>query len=318
MRMRVLALVLGFVSVTVMAQTAPLQKLPPPPPPPPPTAVLRGATADTISVPINVLEGLAVSEPDISARDEAPQPGIVSLRVLVSKTGTVEEVAVQLGQGELPRVAVAGVKGWTYRPYLVDGQPREIQSTILLYFRDGVGKRMPAVAGMGGVAGMSGLGAPAPVVARAPGPDGRVAHIERRRPGTSHQTGGAHLPAAGEGRAYAGRRRAACHPLEDRRYRGPDRDQRASAAGAGRGRCGAAVEVQALPACRESRRGRNHHQRELHLCDFAQAGQRGTYGRRSSESPACDCSTSKSMRARILQLLVARQRPQRDGHARHG
>lgn len=172
--MRVLALVLGFVSVTVMAQTAPLQKLPPPPPPPPPTAVLRGATADTISVPINVLEGLAVSEPDISARDEAPQPGIVSLRVLVSKTGTVEEVAVQLGQGELPRVAVAGVKGWTYRPYLVDGQPREIQSTILLYFRDGVGKRMPAVAGMGGVAGMSGLGAPAPVVARAPGPDGRV------------------------------------------------------------------------------------------------------------------------------------------------
>ena len=154
MRARVTVLVLAAVvaSVSAMAQTAPVPMIKEDAPPPP--VVLRGATADTVAVAADVLQGLAVAEPDISARDEAPQPGFVSLKVLVSKTGAVEEAVVTRGEGELPKVAIAGVMGWTYRPYVVDGQAREIQSTIVLEFRDGVGRRARVRVSSGVIAGL--------------------------------------------------------------------------------------------------------------------------------------------------------------------
>jgi hypothetical protein len=110
-----------------------------------PPAVLQKATADTITVPLNVLEGLAVSEPGIVAPESAPRVGGVAMKVLVSKTGAVEEVAPSMGSDEALRTAAAdGVMGWKYRPYLVNGEPREFQSTILIRFREGVGTRITA------------------------------------------------------------------------------------------------------------------------------------------------------------------------------
>jgi TonB family protein len=89
----------------------------------------------------------------------------VLVKVLVSKTGTVEEAAVVRGPGELPRVAQAGVMGWTYRPYLKDGEPMEIQATILLRFANGVGRRAPMSpqGGVIGMAGMAGMGSAPPI-----------------------------------------------------------------------------------------------------------------------------------------------------------
>ena len=34
--------------------------------------------------------------------------------------------------------------GWKYRPYLVNGEPREFQSSILIRFHEGVGTRVMA------------------------------------------------------------------------------------------------------------------------------------------------------------------------------
>jgi TonB family protein len=95
-----------------------------------------------------------VIDPDIVAPERAQQAGVVGLRVLVSKTGTVEEVETWMGEGALRQAAVDGVKAWKYKPFVQDGEPREIQSTILLSFRDGVGK--PSLIALGGVAGMAG------------------------------------------------------------------------------------------------------------------------------------------------------------------
>lgn len=142
--MRALGLAVGLLSVSVMAQTAPVQMIKEDAAPP---GVLVGATADTLVVSQNVLRALAVSEPDIVAPEGAP-PGTVWLKVLVSKTGAVEEAVVSQGDAALGQAAIDGVKRWTYRPFLVDGEPREIQSMILLDFRDGVGKRA-AMAGLG-------------------------------------------------------------------------------------------------------------------------------------------------------------------------
>jgi len=174
--MRVLALVVGMFSVSLLAQTGTVPMIKEDGPPP---GVLQGATAETIPVSQDVLRGMAELEPDIAARDAAPQPGVVLVKVLVSKTGTVEEAVAMSGQGELPQVAVAGVKGWKYRPYMVDGQPREVQSTVTVMFREGVGKRaamagMAGMARMGGVAGMSGMTGTVGLGQGAMTPDGAV------------------------------------------------------------------------------------------------------------------------------------------------
>jgi len=151
--MRMLALAFGVFSVSLMAQTAPVQMIKEDALPP---GVLPGATAETISVSQDVLRGMAELEPDIAARDVAAQPGVVLVKVLVSKTGTVEEAVAVAGQSELAKVAVAGVRSWKYRPYMVDGQPREVQATVTVAFREGVGKRMAfsgtGLIGMGGMA----------------------------------------------------------------------------------------------------------------------------------------------------------------------
>lgn len=145
--MRVPPVVVGVFSVSLMVQaalgqgtesraTVPSNVMPNP--------LMPGATKDTILVPQDVLRGLAESEPDIAAPEAPPWAGMVSLKVLVSKTGAVEEVAVEQGDNALRKVAADGVKGWKYRPYLVNGEAREIQSWIMLDFREGVGTRVPA------------------------------------------------------------------------------------------------------------------------------------------------------------------------------
>jgi len=99
--MRILALVLGVVSVSVVAQSMP---------------ELKTASPGTITVSQNVLLGMAEAEPDIPAPQGGSQPGVVGVRVLVSKTGAVQEAIAYSGPEELRKPAEDGVMGWSYRP----------------------------------------------------------------------------------------------------------------------------------------------------------------------------------------------------------
>ena len=156
--MRVPAVVVGMFSVSLMVQaalgqgtesraTVPSNVMPNLGPP------LRGATADTIPVPQSVLNGLAVSEPGIVAPEGAPQDGLASVKLLVSKTGMVEETEMMRGEEKLSRAAVDGVMGWKYRPYVVNGEAREFQTSMMIRFVAGVGTRWPAPpAGVAGTA----------------------------------------------------------------------------------------------------------------------------------------------------------------------
>jgi TonB family protein len=105
---------------------------------------LQRATADTIEVPLNVLQGLAVSEEPIVAPQDAPQVGVIALKLLVSSTGDVEEAASAKGDASLRQAAQDGAMRWKYRPYLVNGEPREFESTILIRFTSGIGTRITA------------------------------------------------------------------------------------------------------------------------------------------------------------------------------
>jgi len=61
--------------------------------------------------------------------------GAVQLSATISKTGDVTGVKVISGDARLATAAVEAVKQWKYKPYLLDGEPIDIQTTITLNFK---------------------------------------------------------------------------------------------------------------------------------------------------------------------------------------
>jgi len=60
--------------------------------------------------------------------------GSVQLLATISKDGDITQVKVLNGESVLARAAADAVKQWKYKPYLLDGQPTEIQTQITVNF----------------------------------------------------------------------------------------------------------------------------------------------------------------------------------------
>lgn len=60
--------------------------------------------------------------------------GTVVLQATISKTGTIENVRVVSGPIMLQRAAVDAVRQWRYRPYLLNGEPVEVETTVNVQF----------------------------------------------------------------------------------------------------------------------------------------------------------------------------------------
>ena len=56
------------------------------------------------------------------------------LHALISKTGTIEDLKVISGPPMLTGSAVDAVKRWRYKPYLLSGEPTEVETTINVNF----------------------------------------------------------------------------------------------------------------------------------------------------------------------------------------
>ena len=63
--------------------------------------------------------------------------GTVVLAATISKTGTIENLRVVSGPPMLLQSAVDAVSTWRYRPYLLDGQPVEVETTVNVIFTMG-------------------------------------------------------------------------------------------------------------------------------------------------------------------------------------
>lgn len=61
--------------------------------------------------------------------------GAVQLLATVSKNGDISDVKVLSGDKELGRAAVDAVKQWKYKPYLLNGEPVDIQTQITVNFK---------------------------------------------------------------------------------------------------------------------------------------------------------------------------------------
>lgn len=60
--------------------------------------------------------------------------GTVVLQAIISKTGTIENLRVVSGPPILQQAALDAVKQWRYRPYELNGQPVEVETTINVVF----------------------------------------------------------------------------------------------------------------------------------------------------------------------------------------
>jgi protein TonB len=60
--------------------------------------------------------------------------GTVVLAATISKSGTIENLRVVSGPAVLQQAALDAVQTWRYRPYLLDGEPVEVETTINVVF----------------------------------------------------------------------------------------------------------------------------------------------------------------------------------------
>ena len=60
--------------------------------------------------------------------------GQVVLDAVISKSGTIEKLKLASGPPMLAPAAIEAVKDWRYRPYLLNGQPVEVETKITVNF----------------------------------------------------------------------------------------------------------------------------------------------------------------------------------------
>jgi protein TonB len=63
--------------------------------------------------------------------------GSVILHAIISKTGSVEQLSVVSGPEMLRANAIAAVQTWKYKPYMLNGEPTEVDTTITVNFSFG-------------------------------------------------------------------------------------------------------------------------------------------------------------------------------------
>lgn len=84
-----------------------------------------------------------VSEGNLISQTKPPYPpmakmarvqGAVVLQAIISKQGTIENLRVVSGHPMLVQAAMDAVRQWRYRPYLLNGEPVEVETQITLNF----------------------------------------------------------------------------------------------------------------------------------------------------------------------------------------
>ena len=61
--------------------------------------------------------------------------GTVELMATISKSGDITHIKILSGESQLSKAAVDAVKQWKYRPYLLNGEPVEIQTQVTVNFK---------------------------------------------------------------------------------------------------------------------------------------------------------------------------------------
>lgn len=107
------------------------------PPPPAPTPVRPALPPGAVRISSAVIQGLLIKKAPLEYPEEARAMGLqgaVVLHVLIAKDGHPQEVAVVSGPSILQKPALASVKQWRWHPYLLNGEPVVVDTTIIVNF----------------------------------------------------------------------------------------------------------------------------------------------------------------------------------------
>jgi protein TonB len=110
---------------------------------PPPDLVGAESSApqpilQTLNISQGVSQGLLLKKVQPTYPRNALQmrvEGAVELMATISKTGDISHIKVLSGDSQLTRAAAEAVKQWKYKPYLLNGEPVEIQTQITINFK---------------------------------------------------------------------------------------------------------------------------------------------------------------------------------------
>jgi protein TonB len=106
------------------------------------TAAVPKVAVSKMRVSAGVTAGLK-----ISGRDPVYPPlartarvsGTVILHAIISKEGNIEGLTLMSGSPMLAQAAMDAVKQWRYKPYLLNGEPIELDTTVEVHFNLGGG-----------------------------------------------------------------------------------------------------------------------------------------------------------------------------------
>jgi periplasmic protein TonB len=83
----------------------------------------------------NLLQKITPQYPAIAKA--ARIQGTVVLQATISKQGTIENLRVVSGPPMLTQAALDAVRQWRYRPYLLNNEPVEVETTVNVVFNLG-------------------------------------------------------------------------------------------------------------------------------------------------------------------------------------
>jgi protein TonB len=60
--------------------------------------------------------------------------GSVQLSAIISKDGSIENLKLISGHPLLVQAAIDAVRQWHYKPYVLNGEPLEVETTVIVNF----------------------------------------------------------------------------------------------------------------------------------------------------------------------------------------
>src|SRR3984885_12016339 len=102
-----------------------------------PMAVPKVATPQRVRVSSGVSTGLLLRRVNPNYPPLARQAriqGTVILQAEISKTGEIQNLRLVSGHPMLAPAAIEAVKQWKYKPYLLNGEPVEVETTVQVNF----------------------------------------------------------------------------------------------------------------------------------------------------------------------------------------
>ena len=93
---------------------------------------------EPVAVPELTERSLLTDQPAVPYPASAKaQQGTVVLQILVGRDGTVQDAKFLQGSLAFARTAIDGVRQWKFKPYIMNGRPVQVQTSLTISFKPG-------------------------------------------------------------------------------------------------------------------------------------------------------------------------------------